>query len=162
MKSMNKGLLIMSIFLNIAAALGISGCTPDNPSDNPVCGGTTVKTDENGEETWVQPWSEAQAQYEYFLGDNKPIIIINQNNNEENKEAIIDALSNNNIQAGDLMYFGEMDANGNILVHHATIITSIDNNSIYYAGNTISRFDYPLLDSFDSADNKMVFIVQIP
>ncbi len=47
MKSMNKGLLIMSIFLNIAAALGISGCTPDNPSDNPVCGGTTVKTDEN-------------------------------------------------------------------------------------------------------------------
>ena len=93
---------------------------------------------------------------------NKPIIIINQNNNEENKEAIIDALSNNNIQAGDLMYFGEMDANGNILVHHATIITSIDNNSIYYAGNTISRFDYPLLDSFDSADNKMVFIVQIP
>ena len=47
MKSMNKGLLIMSIFLNIAAALGISGCTPDTPSDNPVCGGTTVKTDEN-------------------------------------------------------------------------------------------------------------------
>ena len=124
--------------------------------------GSVYKTDENGNEVIVQPWSEAQAQYEYFLEDNTPIIIVNQNNPADNQVAIMDALSNNNIQAGDLMYFGEKDANGNISVHHATIITSVDENSINYAGNTNSRFDYPLIESFLSSDNKMVFVVQMP
>ena len=47
MKSMNKGFLIMSIFLNIAAALGLSGCTPDIHSNNEITGGTTKSVDEN-------------------------------------------------------------------------------------------------------------------
>ena len=67
-----------------------------------------------------------------------------------------------NIQAGDLMYFGEIDAEGNTVIHHATIISKVDSTSIFYAGNTNSRFDYPLIRSFISPDNEMVFIVQVP
>ena len=59
------------------------------------------------------------------------------------------------------MYYGTMDEKGNVEVHHATIITSVDDNSINYAGNTNTRFDYPLAESFREPGNETVFIVHI-
>ncbi len=84
-----------------------------------------------------------------------------KNNNADTKAAIVDALSNNNIQVGDLLYFGELDENGIPVIHHATIITSVGDDTIKYAGNTVSRFDYQLIDSLMSSDNEVAFIVPI-
>lgn len=45
MKRIKKGLVIMSVFLNLAA---LFGCTSNFPANNnPTSGGTTIKTDEN-------------------------------------------------------------------------------------------------------------------
>lgn len=122
--------------------------------------GSISKIDENGEPIPVQPWSEAAAQYEYFLGTKDPIIIENKNDNASTKAAIVEALSNNNIQAGDLLYFVKNDK-GILVIHHATIITSVGEDTIKFAGNTNSRFDYSLAESFNGSDEKMVFIVPI-
>lgn len=123
--------------------------------------GSVTKKDEDDKLIFVQPWSEAAAQYEYFLGTKDPIIIENKNNNVSTKAAIIEALSKNNIQVGDLLYFGELNDEGIPVIHHATIITSVGDDTIKYAGNTNSRFDYSLAESFNGSDEKMVFIVPI-
>ena len=49
-----------------------------------------------------------------------------------------------NIQKGDLMYFKNKDGS----VHHATIISDVIDNKIFYSGNTKRRYDQPLDKSF--------------
>ena len=65
-------------------------------------------------------------------------------------------LETENIQKGDLMYF--FDENGN--VHHATIISGINENGIFFSGNTKRRFNYPLVNAFLDGENG-VYIIMI-
>lgn len=51
---------------------------------------------------------------------------------------IKELLQNYSIQTGDLLYWSEK---GKGFANHATIISKVDENGIYYAGNTSARFD---------------------
>lgn len=53
-----------------------------------------------------------------------------------NAEEYQNALSSGIIEPGDLMYFGDI---GKDTVHHATMITNIDDNGIYYSGKSVER-----------------------
>ena len=93
-------------------------------------------------------WSKADDQYHYFK------------NNPHNStlyvgpyDSISSVVSSNGIQAGDLLYFVE-----NGTVHHATIISSVSDSMIYFAGHTKSRFDEPLSGHIDSGG---VFIIMM-
>ena len=55
------------------------------------------------------------------------------------------AVQTQGIQKGDLMYFS--DEGGN--VNHATIISRVDDEMIYYSGNTKRRYDQSLEESID-------------
>ena len=60
-----------------------------------------------------------------------------------------------NIQVGDLMYFADRETR---TIHHATIISKVENGKVYFAGHTNSRYEQDLSDYFD---DEMVFIVRI-
>lgn len=62
----------------------------------------------------------------------------------------------NQVQPGDLLYF---DFDGDGIIDHATIVTKVENGEIYYAGNTVRRFDQPLSESYESGN--CVYIVRI-
>ena len=53
------------------------------------------------------------------------------------------SLKNYNIQTGDLVYWSEK---GDGFANHATIISKVDENYIYYASNTEKRFDEKIVD----------------
>lgn len=54
------------------------------------------------------------------------------------------------------MYFDD-DANGN--PNHATIISSVDSNMIYYSAHTSSRFDEPLTTYLDHSGGYVYIII---
>ncbi len=99
------------------------------------------------------PWRLAQDQYDYFSDPQNGYI--NGDTIEINSVGEIeDVVSNNNVQKGDLMYF--VDEKGN--VHHATMISKVENGMIYFTGNTKRRFNMPLKDALDGDS---VIIVRI-
>lgn len=55
-------------------------------------------------------------------------------------DRIDEVIKNHSIEKGDLMYF--LDGDG--LVEHATIISSVTESDILFAGNTKRRFNYSL------------------
>lgn len=84
-------------------------------------------------------WSEAKAQFEYFSNTNngfssEPAIEIAQDS------SLKKIMAENTIQKGDLLYFKR--SNGEI--YHASIISKVDANEIYYSGNSKRRYDEPL------------------
>ena len=68
---------------------------------------------------------------------------------------IAEYAKNGGIQAGDLMYFVDLDATN---PHHATMVSKVENNEIYFTGHTKSRFDRELSISMDG---QKVYIVRI-
>ena len=106
-------------------------------------------------------WSEANAQYEYFSKQYGHIEIKNKYSLTNNEQIIEEVLQNNNVQKGDLLYFQEYDDDGNAVVTHATIISSVHSHDILYAGNTVSRYEYSLTSSLSSPDYIGVYIVTI-
>lgn len=102
----------------------------------------------------TEPWRLASKQFEYFSNADNGYIngeVITITSEEE----MFKVLKNENIQKGDLMYF--FDENGN--VHHATIISSVRKEGIYYAGNTKRRYDASLAEALSS--NPGVYIVKL-
>ena len=93
-------------------------------------------------------WSLADAQYEYFsnLPGNTSVSI-------SSPSEISSVVKFSGVQAGDLLYFA--NKNG---VHHATIITKVENGMIYYAGHTRSTFDEPL-DQKMNQDSVYIVII---
>ena len=83
-------------------------------------------------------WSVASAQYEYFKSIDGNISVYIGSVSE-----LASLISTYGIQAGDLMYFLEDGS-----IHHATIISSVDKDSIYYSGHTLSRFGESLSSHF--------------
>ena len=61
------------------------------------------------------------------------------------------------MKPGDLMCFHNEDGS----VGHASVISSVTNNEIYYAGNTKRRFDSSLSKVLESSDFAGVYVVRI-
>ena len=109
------------------------------------------------EMTW--PWSVAKSQYEYFSDPDNPYIngeVINiykpnVSVNEGQINVPLDSLSDNlkslGIQKGDLMYFY-----GDGGVHHATVISSVNEGKIRFSANTNNRFDHLLTAALGDSD----------
>ena len=100
-------------------------------------------------------WSAAKAQYEFFCSDwagyiNGKVLQI------WTVEGMQYNIKYNDIQPGDLMFFANKE---NRIVHHATIITDVDENEIYYSAHTGPRKDEKLSDGH--LDYEMVFIIRI-
>ena len=93
-------------------------------------------------------WSLAQNQFDYF--SNLPG---NSSFRLDSSEDIHNFICSQGVKPGDLLYFA--NENG---VHHATIITKVDDQMIYYAGHTRSQFDEPLGPHMGS---DFVYIVKI-
>jgi hypothetical protein len=98
-------------------------------------------------------WNSANAQYQYFSNPangfiNGEILAIDSSN-------MMQMLRDNNIQMSDLLYWSN---DGGNTMYHATIISRVTDTGIYYAGNTSSRFDHPLMDSIG---NGTVYIVRL-
>lgn len=64
-------------------------------------------------------------------------------------------LSSLGVRPGDAMYFYNEEEG----VHHATVISKVDDNTIYYSGNTVNRFDQDIDDVIDNESG--VLIVRI-
>ena len=123
----------------------------------------------NGYKNWdyTHSWSVASDQYEYFsssifCASTTEISFYDDNNKAINdadiqKKKIEDALKNNNIQVGDLLFFVNEDQE----VYHSTIITKTDDDMIYYSGNTTRYYNKALLDAFDPEATSKVIIVSI-
>lgn len=111
---------------------------------------------ESGRYNWdnTEAWRLAEKQYEYFSDSkngyiNGEVIVVGWDT------GVKIAASNLNVQPGDLMYFaGE---NGDE-VHHAVIVTKVDENEIYYAGHTSSAYNKPLSQNLNG---EKVLIVRI-
>ena len=74
---------------------------------------------------------------------------------DEYKEYIKNTVKLQNIQIGDLMYFANEDDGA----HHATVITSI-NDDIYFSAHTSHRSDEPLYDHLEGGE-EWVYIIRI-
>lgn len=89
-------------------------------------------------------WSAAKNQYDYFSNpkngySNGTIDIgsYDRKNSDNTKRDIQQAAQT--VQPGDLLYWDDGDG-----VHHATIVTKVENGHIYYSGNTDSKKDADL------------------
>ena len=112
-------------------------------------------------------WSLASDQFEYFSNPangftSKQVIDIHKGTTTSGKGGIDvglsdlpSRLSDLGIQPGDVMYFYNEEEG----VHHATVISGLENGEILYSGNTVNRFDWKLSEGIKSNDG--VLIVRI-
>lgn len=113
-------------------------------------GNLCVQYERRGDDS--DAWMKAEEQFDYFSNpyngytSNKVITI-------DSVDGIQDALENNTIQKGDLMFFE--DESG---IFHATIISSVDDNMIYYAGNSSKQYDKALEDGLGNDKVKIVIM----
>ena len=116
-------------------------------------------------------WSMASKQYEYFSNpengyiNSSEIIIENESVTQLNNgalkitsaEGIKAVASEGNVQIGDLVYF----INEVGTVHHAAIVSNVEDGDIKYAGNTKRRFDASLSATIGPDGEYGVVIVRI-
>ncbi|MGN0528483.1 MAG: amidase domain-containing protein [Eubacterium sp.] len=63
-----------------------------------------------------------------------------------NKKICI-AASNKSVKAGDIMFFDWGDGKG---ISHATIVSKVTSNDIYYAAHSRSRYNYSVKGAYQS------------
>jgi hypothetical protein len=102
-------------------------------------------------------WVNASAQYDYFKDPkngyiNGDVIKINSKNINE----ILQNLGDYNIQSADLLYW-DWTSNGSI--DHATVICSVTESDILYAGNSNTRFGVSFFDVFQ--DNYTCYVLRL-
>ena len=100
-----------------------------------------------------EAWRLADEQYRYFSNPDNGYIngdVITLTSTQD----IAAVASSGGIQTGDLLYF----STDGLTVHHATIITTVTDNMIYFAGHTSSQYDCSLADKMGS---ETIFIVRI-
>ena len=102
----------------------------------------------------TEAWRLAQQQYDYFSDKDNGFI-----NGEVIRISNVDEISNvikeNDIKIGDLLYWSSDSGES---VHHATMISRINNDDILFTGNTSSQFDASLKEKLQ---NETVLIVRI-
>lgn len=99
-------------------------------------------------------WSSASKQFEYFSDTDNGYIngdVIHIATQEELKKV-------SDVQVGDLIYWDwYRDSDG--IVNHATIVSRVDaDGTIYYAGNSNTRFEKMLSESLSSGE---LYIVKL-
>ena len=102
-------------------------------------------------------WINADKQYNYFSDPdngyiNGEVIVIDS-------QSDIQRVANdsvNLVQPGDLLYF-DFDNDGEI--DHATMVSSVTNDNLYFTGNTVRRFNQSLSESY--VDGNCLYIVRI-
>jgi hypothetical protein len=110
---------------------------------------------------FTDAWSSASKQFDYFRNtennytESSVIKLSYKENKDEYKEYIKNTVKLQNIQIGDLMYFANEDDGA----HHATVITSI-NDDIYFSAHTSHRSDEPLYDHLEGGE-EWVYIIRI-
>lgn len=108
-------------------------------------------------------WSAAQNHYDYFSDPANGYLngIINIDSYDENSERDIERIEKDirnaaqTVQPGDLLYWGK-----NNDIHHATIVTKVENSHIFYSGNTEQRTDYDLQTAM-SDNREPVHIIKL-
>lgn len=100
-------------------------------------------------------WSAAKGQYEYLKNSN---IVIGKMILNSTKD-ITSAINNSEkpVKVGDIMYI-QWDKD---YPHHATIISKIENDMIFYAAHTNSQEKNPLSEFFDNNKNGIAYILKI-
>lgn len=101
-------------------------------------------------------WSHVQEQYDYFVVSDycsREVIITSQDIEDGRLPEII---AQYNIQAGDMLF---MDAYSDGTMNHSTIISSIDENMIYYAAHSESRLDQELVKALGGDVDTYIFHV---
>ena len=113
-------------------------------------------TDKGHDVLLSDTWNNANAQYKYFANPHNGYSngdVIKAGSSKEIKEI----LRNYDIQTGDLVYWSEK---GDGYANRATIISKVDENFIYYAGNTSKKFDERITnDKFKRY--KCIYIVRL-
>lgn len=113
-------------------------------------------------------WTAASEQFNYFSNPdngyiNGEVINITMPNKpalngsvEIPYSDLSSQLSSLNIQPGDLLYFYNEEG-----VHHATIVSKVENGSIYYSANTNNRFDENLKTAVDGNTEHGFLVVRV-
>ena len=83
--------------------------------------------------SWSKTWTIANEQYHYFK-DNYGV----ETYRIDPDDSISEFLSNHDIQKGELLYFNEPYESEDQDVHHASIISAIEDDDIFYAAHTRS------------------------
>ena len=126
------------------------------PSGNPFLSDYTWRPIDH---KFTDAWALAGSQYKYFSDSDNGYIngsVIKLEYQSSNFSQYMNAaVKANNIQVGDLMYF----ANEEDGAHHATMITKIDENGIYYSAHTDHRSDETLDGKL--SETEWVYIVRI-
>lgn len=104
---------------------------------------------------YTTAWSTAKGQYEYLKNSNIVTDEIIINNPEDIAGAINDP--ENPVKVGDVMYL-KWDKD---YPHHATIISKIEDDVIYYAAHTDPYAEKSLFDFFDGNKNGTAYILKI-
>lgn len=127
-------------------------CYPKNPKEvNPLY----HLIDRFNNWNCTPAWSAAKDQYEYLKNSNIVIGEIILNSTKNITSAIND--SEKPVKVGDIMYL-QWDKD---YPHHATIISKIENDMIFYAAHTNSQEKKPLSEFFDNNKNGIAYILKI-
>jgi RHS repeat-associated protein len=117
--------------------------------------GSVMKGNRNQDFDWdiSENWRLATKQYSHFKNSDLTSgeVIINEKDNMAN------VIKNNNIQIGDIMYFKFDQAKP----HHATMITKIENDMIYYSAHTNNANDKALSEFFVGSPNGVAYVLKI-
>ncbi len=110
-----------------------------------------------------EQWRLAKKQYEYFKDYDYGYIngeVIRINRTDDIKSIIKQCNDQGKpIHVGDLMYFADDNKGG---VHHATIISKLDEQMIYYSAHTGNCLDKSLSAGFDDNPNDgYVYIIRL-
>ena len=99
-------------------------------------------------------WRLANIQYSYFKNSiySKGVVTLRKGTS---LSTLIRAYK---IQAGDLAYF---DDDGNGVPNHATIITKVTSNMIYYSAHTSNRRNYKITNYTNQNYKLKVYIVRM-
>ena len=127
-------------------------CYPKNPKEvNPLY----HLIDRFNNWNCTPAWSAAKDQYEYLKNSNIVIGEMILNNTKDITSAINN--SEKPVKIGDIMYL-QWDKD---YPHHATIISKIENDMIFYAAHTNSQEKKPLSEFFDNNKNGIAYILKI-
>ena len=104
---------------------------------------------------YTPAWSAAKDQYEYLKNSNIVTGETILSNIEDISISINDA--ENPVKVGDIMYL-KWDKD---YPHHATIISKIEDDMIFYAAHTESRKEEKLSNFFNNNKNGVAYILKI-
>ena len=107
---------------------------------------------------FTAPWSLANSQFQYFSNPSNgfisgEVIEIHPGSKQDISSAI-----KQNVQKGDLLYW---DFEGDKKINHATILTAVTNDAIFYGGHTGPAERNNLVGILANYPNGMVYVVKM-